>query len=332
MTASHRQPLSASPLLEITDLRTVFDTPAGTVRAVDGVDLVLGRGETLAVVGESGCGKTVLALSVMRLVPAPPGRLASGSVVFRGENLLTLDRKRMQDLRGDRISMIFQEPMTSLNPVFRVGEQVAEIIRRHRKTTRRQAMDEVAELFHRVGIADADQRLRAYPHQLSGGLRQRVMIAMAVACRPDLILADEPTTALDVTIQAQILALLDQLKREMGTSLMLITHDLGVVAQMAERVIVMYAGKVVEEAPAEIMFDTPRHPYTRGLLASLPRLGTDPATPLPMIPGQVPSLYDLPRGCRFQDRCPDARPVCREEEPALLTPSPGATVRCWNYA
>ena len=332
MTASHRQPLSASPLLEITDLRTVFDTPAGTVRAVDGVDLVLGRGETLAVVGESGCGKTVLALSVMRLVPAPPGRLASGSVVFRGENLLTLDRKRMQDLRGDRISMIFQEPMTSLNPVFRVGEQVAEIIRRHRKTTRRQAMDEVAELFHRVGIADADQRLRAYPHQLSGGLRQRVMIAMAVACRPDLILADEPTTALDVTIQAQILALLDQLKREMGTSLMLITHDLGVVAQMAERVIVMYAGKVVEEAPAQVMFDAPRHPYTRGLLASLPRLGTDPATPLPMIPGQVPSLYDLPRGCRFQDRCPDARQVCREEEPALLTPSPGATVRCWNFA
>jgi len=324
--------MTAPPLLEINDLRTVFDTPAGTVRAVDGVDLVLGRGETLAVVGESGCGKTVLALSVMRLVPTPPGRIASGSVLFRGENLLALDRKRLQDLRGDRISMIFQEPMTSLNPVFRVGDQVAELILRHRKTTRRQALDEVAGLFHRVGISEADQRLRAYPHQLSGGLRQRIMIAMAVACRPDLILADEPTTALDVTIQSQILALLDQLKREMGTSLILITHDLGVVAQMAERVIVMYAGKVVEEAPAEVMFDTPRHPYTQGLLASLPRLGTDPATPLPIIPGQVPSLYDLPRGCRFQDRCPDVRPVCRQEEPALLTPSPGGTVRCWNYA
>lgn len=331
MNAPPPQTPSAQPLLEINDLRTVFDTPAGSVRAVDGVDLVLGGGETLAVVGESGCGKTVLALSIMRLVPSPPGRIASGSVLFQGENLLTLDRKRMQDLRGDRISMIFQEPMTSLNPVFRVGEQVAELIRRHRKTTHRQALDEAAELFHRVGIAEADQRLRAYPHQLSGGLRQRVMIAMAVACRPDLILADEPTTALDVTIQAQILALLEQLKREMGTSLMLITHDLGVVARMAERIIVMYAGKVVEEATAEVLFDTPRHPYTRGLLASLPRLGTDPATPLPMIPGQVPSLYDLPRGCRFQDRCPDVRPVCREEEPALLSPSAGATVRCWNY-
>ena len=321
-----------APLLAVDDLRVAFATSAAPARAVDGVSFTVDAGETVALVGESGCGKTLTALSVLQLVPEG-GRIAPDSRVrFRGDELTRLAPAALRRVRGREIAMIFQEPMTSLNPVFRVGDQVAELILRHRKTTRRQALDEVAGLFHRVGISEADQRLRAYPHQLSGGLRQRIMIAMAVACRPDLILADEPTTALDVTIQSQILALLDQLKREMGTSLILITHDLGVVAQMAERVIVMYAGKVVEEAPAEVMFDTPRHPYTQGLLASLPRLGTDPATPLPIIPGQVPSLYDLPRGCRFQDRCPDVRPVCRQEEPALLTPSPGGTVRCWNYA
>lgn len=318
-------------LLKVDGLKTHFETPDGWVKAVDGVDLALRRGESLAVVGESGCGKTVLALSLMRLVPSPPGKTVSGKIVFAGQDLLRIDEKRMQFLRGNRLSMIFQEPMTSLNPVFRVDDQVAEVLRRHFRISRREALERTTELFRRVGIPEPQRRGRSYPHQLSGGLRQRVMIAMAVACRPDLILADEPTTALDVTLQDQILTLLDELKRELGTSLILITHDLGVVAQMAERVIVMYAGRVVEQAPVTALFDEPAHPYTRGLLASIPRLTSSRYEPLPVIPGQVPNLHELPRGCHFQDRCPEVMAICRREEPSLVEHMREASVRCWRF-
>ena len=319
-------------ILRVKDLKTYFKLDDGILKAVDGVSFDLHAGETLAIVGESGSGKSVTNLSIMNLVQSPPGWIAGGEVWFNGKDILKMPPEEIRTIRGNKISMIFQDPMTSLNPFLRISTQMIETIVLHQGLSKKDAKDKAIEMLKMAGIPAAEKRVDNYPHQFSGGMRQRVMIAMALSCNPEILIADEPTSALDVTIQAQILALLDQLKRELGTSLMLITHDLGVVARMAERVIVMYAGKVVEEAPAEVLFDTPRHPYTRGLLASLPRLGLDPATPLPMIPGQVPSLYDLPRGCRFQDRCTDARPICREEEPALLTPSPGATVRCWNYA
>jgi len=322
----------AEPLLAIDKLVTEFRTEHGTVRAVDGVSFEIPRGKTLGVVGESGCGKSVTALSIMRLIQDPPGRIAGGRVVYEGKNLLELPEKEMRSIRGNKISMIFQEPMTSLNPVFTTGDQVAEAIRLHQKKSRKQALERAVELYQLVGIPEPEARVRAYPHQMSGGMRQRVMIAMALACKPDLLIADEPTTALDVTIQAQILDLLARLQRELGMSILLITHDLGVVAETCEEVVVMYAGRVVERARVGDLFAQPHHHYTAGLLRSVPSFdeqGRDSTAKgrLQEIPGMVPPLHALPRGCRFQDRCPAVQERCRAEEPELV--SIGASlVRC----
>ena len=316
-------------LLEVEALRTEFVTPHGPVAAVDGVSLYIKPGETLAVVGESGCGKSVTALSIMRLVPNPPGRIAGGRIMFAGRELVSLSEAEMRDIRGKEIAMIFQEPMTSLNPVFTVGDQISEAIRLHEAVGARQAATRTIEMMRLVGIPEPERRMHQYPHELSGGLRQRVMIAMALSCRPKLLIADEPTTALDVTIQAQILDLMRRLKAEMGMAIMLITHDLAVVAEMAERVIVMYAGRVVEEAPVEELFARPGHPYTRGLLDSIPTLETQPGR-LHAIPGVVPSLHDMPAGCRFHPRCPFASDVCREKAPPLAERAPGHAVACWH--
>ncbi len=319
-----------SDLLRVENLQTYFFTDAGVLRAVDGVSLRIAPGETLGVVGESGCGKTVTALSILRLVPDPPGRIVGGRVTFEGTELLGLDAERMRKMRGSAISMIFQEPMTSLNPVFTVGDQIAEGVRLHQHLSRRAAWNRAVEMLRLVQIPDPDRRAREYPHQLSGGMRQRVMIAMALACGPRLLIADEPTTALDVTIQAQILELLVGLKEELGMAVMLITHDLGVIADTAQRVVVMYAGRVVEEAPVRDLFANPRHPYTQGLLASIPTLekGVGGRKRLQAIPGLVPSLLDLPPGCRFSDRCPLAVPECRTAEPELRQVTPQHRARC----
>jgi len=317
-------------LLSIRDLETTFFTDRGAARAVDGVSLDVGRGQTVAVVGESGCGKTMLALSVLRLVPSPPGRITGGQVLFDGTDLLALPEAAMRSIRGNRISMIFQEPMTSLNPVFRVGEQIAEAVRLHQGATAHEAREAAAEMLRLVGIPDPGARAQAYPHELSGGMRQRVVIAMALACDPELVLADEPTTALDVTIQAQILDLMMDLKERNNSAVLLITHDLGIVAQTCSRVAVMYAGQVVEDAPVPELFRDPLHPYTRGLLRSLPRPGARQRE-LEPVPGVVPGLADLPRGCRFHPRCPQAMPRCSEEPPPLLGPAPGRGVRCWLH-
>ncbi|HPQ60090.1 MAG TPA: ABC transporter ATP-binding protein [Syntrophales bacterium] len=321
-----------NPLLEIQDLKTYFDTRDGTVRAVDGVSLRLREGETLGVVGESGCGKTVLALSVMRLVPVPPGRYAGGRILFQDRDLLSLEERDMRAVRGGEISMIFQEPMTSLNPVLTVGDQVAEVLRLHRGLSRRETDREVLELFRLVRIPSPRERVDNYPHQMSGGMRQRVMIAMALACRPRLMLADEPTTALDVTVQAQIIDLIGKLKEETGTSVMLITHDLGVVAESADHAAIMYAGQIVEQGKVRGLFARPGHPYTRGLMASVPRLALagEGKGFLPTIAGTVPDLFALPPGCRFQDRCPGAEGRCLEEEPPLEEREEGHFVRCWR--
>jgi len=321
---------SNSDLLSVENLQTYFFTDAGIVRAVDGVSLRIAPGETLGVVGESGCGKTVTALSILRLVPDPPGRIVGGRVVFEGTELLGLDAERMRKMRGSAISMIFQEPMTSLNPVFTVGDQIAEGVRLHQKLSRRAAWDRAVEMLRLVQIPDPDRRVREYPHQLSGGMRQRVMIAMALSCGPRLLIADEPTTALDVTIQAQILELLVRLKEELGMAVMLITHDLGVIADTAQRVVVMYAGRVVEEAPVRDLFANPRHPYTQGLLNSIPSLekGAGGRERLQAIPGLVPSLLDLPPGCRFSDRCHLAVPECRAAEPELRQVGAQHRARC----
>jgi len=301
-------------VLEVRDLRTSFVADAGPVRAVDGVSFDLFAGRTLGLVGESGCGKSATALSILRLVP-PPGRVA-GSVRLRGRELSALDDEAMRAVRGAEIAMVFQEPMSALNPVFTVGWQVAEALLVHRRLGKRDARARAIELLAEVGIADAALRARQYPHQLSGGMRQRVMIAMAMACRPAVLLADEPTTALDVTVQAQILELFGELQRKAGTALLLITHDLAVVAETAERVAVMYAGRIVEEASTVELFERPRHPYTIGLLRSLPER-TPRGRPLAAIPGSVPSAFDWPSGCRFRTRCPLARALCAEREPAL---------------
>jgi oligopeptide/dipeptide ABC transporter ATP-binding protein len=333
-------------LLEIRDLVTEFGTERGVVRAVDGVSLSIQKRQTVGVVGESGCGKSVTALSVMRLVASPPGRIASGSILYDGRDLLQLPPEQMRAIRGNRIAMIFQEPMTSLNPVFTVGDQVAEAVRLHQKKSRRQALEVAAEMFQKVGIPSPTERLGAYPHQLSGGMRQRVMIAMALVCNPALLIADEPTTALDVTIQAQILDLLRSLQEQLGMGIMLITHDLGVVAETCEQVVVMYAGRVVERASTIDLFRSPRHPYTAGLLRSVPPLPTpdDPEPDgepgahaadgkprrrarLPEIPGMVPRLSELPVGCKFVTRCEAAQDRCRAEEPALVTLG-ASQVRC----
>jgi peptide/nickel transport system ATP-binding protein len=304
-------------LLAVEGLVTEFRTEAGWVRAVDGVSFEVPRGKTTGLVGESGCGKSVTALSIMRLIAGPQGRIAAGKVRYGERDLLSLAEPEMRAVRGDKISMIFQEPMTSLNPVFTAGDQVGESLRIHRGRSRKEALAEAARLFKLVGIPSPEERLHAYPHQLSGGMRQRVMIAMALACGPDLLIADEPTTALDVTIQAQILELLRRLQSELGMSILLITHDLGVVAETCEEVIVMYAGRVVEQAPVRSLFATPRHHYTAGLLASVPPMTGDRPERLREIPGMVPPLGHWPVGCKFQDRCPRVEARCREEEPPL---------------
>ncbi len=321
-------------LLEIKDLMTVFDTVRGRIKAVDGVSLKIDSGETLGIVGESGCGKTMLALSVMRLVPAG-GKIINGEILFSGCDLLKIPEDEMRSRRGSEISMIFQEPMTSLNPVFRVGEQIAEAIRLHQNLPAKQAMDKSVELLNEVGISDPQKRARDYPHNLSGGMRQRVMIAMAMSCNPKLLLADEPTTALDVTIQAQILDLISSLKQKNNMAVVLITHDLGVVAQATQKVAVMYAGKIVENSAVETIFADPRHPYTQGLLESIPaRCVKSPGREdhLKTIPGSVPSLYDLTEGCHFHDRCSYAMEICARKEPQLLEIEPGHLVACWKYS
>ena len=318
----------AEALLEIKDLVTEFRTEHGTVRAVDGVSFEIPRKQTLGVVGESGCGKSVTALSVMRLIADPPGRVAGGSIKYEGKDLLALDERAMRQIRGNRIAMIFQEPMTSLNPVFTVGDQVAEAVRLHQKKSRADALHVAIEMFRLVGIPAPEERIHNYPHQMSGGMRQRVMIAMALACKPDLLIADEPTTALDVTIQAQILDLLHQLQTDLGMSVLLITHDLGVVAETCDEVVVMYAGRIVERAATDALFAAPRHHYTIGLLKSVPSYGAHEHGRLTEIKGMVPALWALPRGCKFADRCPAAQEKCRAEEPPL-EPLGDSLVRCW---
>jgi peptide/nickel transport system ATP-binding protein len=322
-------------VLEVKNLKTVFFTNSGLFKAVDDVSFTVKRGETLAIVGESGCGKSVTALSLMRLVPDPPGRIVGGSVTLEGTDLLTLDEAEMRAVRGNRISMIFQEPMTSLNPVMRIGDQIVEAVRLHRNMSSKEARDIAIEMLRLVRIPEPARRAREYPHQLSGGMRQRAMIAMALACRPALLIADEPTTALDVTIQAQILALILDLQKELGTGLVLITHDLGVVAQTAQRVIVMYAGRKVEEASVEALFAAPKHPYTRGLMASIPTVpasGVAVQARLNEIPGTVPSLVRLPKGCAFAPRCKLAIKRCEAEYPPLIDWGGGHLAACWRAA
>jgi len=327
--------LADDMVLDVKNLQTVFFTNSGLFKAVDDISFSVRRGETLAIVGESGCGKSVTALSIMRLVPDPPGRIVGGSVALEGTDLLGLDEAEMRAIRGNRISMIFQEPMTSLNPVMRIGDQITEAVRLHRKLTAKEAWKKAVDMLRLVRIPEPEQRAREYPHQLSGGMRQRAMIAMALACRPALLIADEPTTALDVTIQAQILALIVELQKELGTGLILITHDLGVVAQTAQRVIVMYAGKKVEEASVEALFENPRHPYTRGLMASMPAVatfGSNSDARLVEIPGMVPSLTNLPPGCAFAPRCPLAIDRCRAEYPPLQDWGDHHFAACWRAA
>ncbi len=322
----------SQPLLQVDSLKTYFFTDRGVVKAVDDVSFEIFQGRTLAIVGESGCGKSVTALSVMRLIPRPPGRIVQGEIIFDGKDILKLSEKEMRKIRGNKISMIFQEPMTSLNPVFRVGDQISEVLELHRNMNKNQAKNKTIELLNQVGIPSPESRVNDYPHQMSGGMRQRVMIAMALACDPKLIIADEPTTALDVTIQAQILDLTDNLRKSTGTAIMLITHDLGVVAETAEDVVVMYAGRIVEKADVKELFNNPLHPYTRGLMRSIPGMSNeDDKARLEAIPGVVPSLLALPKGCKFNDRCKHASDRCFEDEPALMAKKKDHPVRCWLY-
>jgi oligopeptide/dipeptide ABC transporter ATP-binding protein len=317
-----------SALLQVEGLHVSFDTPRGTAHAVDGVDFSLQPGETLCIVGESGCGKSVTALSIMGLVPMPPARV-SGRIRFEGRDLVGLSRAELSDLRGDRLAMIFQEPMTSLNPAFTVGAQLAEVLVRHRGMDEAAARAATIEMLRRVRIPAPERRVDEYPHRMSGGMRQRVMIAMALLCAPALLIADEPTTALDVTIQAQVLQLMRGLRDETGTSIVLITHDLGVVAEMADRVVVMYAGQVVEQAPVGELFAMPQHPYTVGLMGAIPSIDA-PRARLAAIDGMVPAATAMPAGCRFAARCPFADARCRDEAPPLAEVSPGHLSRCWK--
>jgi peptide/nickel transport system ATP-binding protein len=321
-------------VLGVNDLRTVFFTGRGLIKAVDGVSFDVKAHETLAIVGESGCGKSMTALSIMRLVPDPPGRVVGGRVMLGGRDLLQLDEREMRRVRGNDISMIFQEPMTSLNPVMTIGRQISEAVRLHEDVSKSAAADKAIEMLRLVKIPEPAQRAREYPHQLSGGMRQRAMIAMALSCNPKVLIADEPTTALDVTIQAQILDLMLSMQQKLGTSIVLITHDLGVVAETAQRVVVMYAGKKVEEAPAEALFEEPLHPYTLGLMGSVPRLslagGAETRPRLQEIPGSVPSLVDLPVGCTFAPRCAFATDICRAEFPPYEEKRPGHFAACWH--
>jgi peptide/nickel transport system ATP-binding protein len=324
----------AERLLDVKNLKTYFFTDEGVVRAVDGVDLYIDQGETLGIVGESGCGKSVTALSIMRLIPQPPGKIVEGQILYNGLDLVTIPANKLRKIRGKEISMVFQEPMTSLNPVFTCGEQIAEALRLHEGLGRRDAMDKTVEMMKLVHIANAERRVKEYPHQLSGGMRQRVMIAMALSCSPNLLIADEPTTALDVTIQAQILELLNELKSKLRMAVMLITHDMGVIAETAQRVVVMYAAKVAEEAPVGDLFKEPLHPYTQGLLRSIPRidLAATEHLRLETIPGTVPTLRgDIAPGCRFAPRCPFVKSICTEQDPVLKEVKPGHKVSCWLY-
>lgn len=318
------------PLIEVKNLKTHFHTEDGLVRSVDGVSFEINEGETLGIVGESGCGKSVTSISIMGLVPKPGGKIAAGEILFRGEDLTKKSVEAMRKIRGNEISMIFQEPMTSLNPVYTVGEQIAEAVILHQKLSKREAAARAVEMLKKVGIPSPEKRARDYPHQMSGGMRQRVMIAMALSCNPKLLIADEPTTALDVTIQAQILELMKQLRDEYNTAIMLITHDLGVIAEVADRVAVMYAGKIVEYTDVKSIFAAPRHPYTIGLLNSIPKL-TGGQKRLEPIKGVVPSPLNLPAGCKFSNRCPFVQEKCLAAEPELAETTPGHAVRCWYH-
>jgi peptide/nickel transport system ATP-binding protein/oligopeptide transport system ATP-binding protein len=324
--------LDTSRILAVKDLRVHFHTLEGTVKAVNGVSFALNKGQTLGLVGESGCGKSVTALTVLRLIPSPPARIAAGQILLHGENLVEAPSERMRQVRGGQISMIFQEPMTSLNPVFTIGHQVAEIFRIHGKLEGHAVRDATVDVLCKVQIPSAQKRLNEYPHQLSGGMRQRVMIAMALACNPEILIADEPTTALDVTIQAQILDLMLALREELGTAILMITHDLGVIAETAQHVVVLYAGKVMESGDVRTIFKNPFHPYTIGLLDSVPQLGrrtTKGKTRLREIPGVVPSMFDLPGGCLFAPRCRWSMEICWKEHPKSWTAEPGHQVCCW---
>jgi oligopeptide/dipeptide ABC transporter ATP-binding protein len=324
--------VSGNALLKVQGLKTHFYTEEGVVRAVDGIDFHLDSGETLGVVGESGCGKSVTALSILRLIPQPPGKIVAGDLIFKGRNLLSLPLEKMRKIRGKDISMIFQEPMTSLNPVFNIGRQISEAIQLHEGLSENESLERGVEMLHLVGIPSPKKRVRDYPHQLSGGMRQRVMIAMALSCNPEILIADEPTTALDVTIQAQILRLISDLQKKVGMAVILITHNLGIVAQTARRVAVMYMGKIVEEAEVQGLFGEPLHPYTQGLLKSLPNFYKDSVKKdrLAEIPGVVGSLLAPPSGCYFSPRCQYTKEICRKEEPILKEARPGHGVRCWR--
>ncbi|KAB2336842.1 ABC transporter ATP-binding protein [Cytobacillus depressus] len=320
----------AEKILNIQDLRTYFYGDDGVVKAVDGVDISIHKGETVGIVGESGCGKSVTSLSVMRLLKNTPGKIVGGSIEFEGKNLVDLSEKEMREIRGNQIAMIFQEPMTSLNPVYKIGKQLGEAIELHLKYDKQQAKEHAIEMLKLVGIPRAEEIVNEFPHQLSGGMRQRVMIAMAMSCNPKLLIADEPTTALDVTIQAQILDIMRNLREERGTSIMMITHDLGVVAEMCDRVVVMYAGRVVEETDVYSLFENPKHPYTKGLIGSVPVLGAN-ADRLASIPGNVPTPKNMPKGCKFAPRCSAAMKVCWEREPELSKIEEKHSCRCFLY-
>ena len=324
-----------SHLLQVRGLKTYFFTFEGVAKAIDDVSFYLNKGETLGLVGESGCGKSVTALSIIRLIPEPPGRIVSGKILFDGVKILELTLKQMRNIRGKRISMIFQEPMTSLNPVFSIGDQISEMFVLHEKCSKRESWERSVEMLKAVQIPSPEKRVHEYPHQLSGGMRQRAMIAMALSCNPEILIADEPSTALDVTIQAQIIDLMMHLKDDFDASIMLITHDLGVIAEIAQRVVVMYAGKVVEEGQTEAIFEDPKHPYTRGLLKSIPKLGERSRygrQRLQEIPGIVPSLYELPPGCSFYPRCPESMAMCQGSVPELVDIGNAHRVRCWLHS
>ena len=321
---------STTPILSVRNLQTFFYTERGTALAVDDVSFDISAGKTLAIVGESGCGKSMTALSMLGLVPNPPGKIVGGEIIFDGQDLLKLSNAEMREIRGNDISMIFQEPMTSLNPVFRIGDQIGSILRLHQGLSKQEAHNASIELLTQVGIPAPESRVKDYPHQMSGGMRQRVMIAMALACNPKVLIADEPTTALDVTIQAQILDLLRTLQKERGMAILLITHDLGVVAEMADEVAIMYAGKIIEQAPAQSLFNEKAHSYTQGLFNSLPNLDA-PSDRLETILGQVPAATDFPNGCRFHPRCPNAMQVCTESIPGQCRIAQDHTVNCWLY-
>lgn len=325
--------MDAKVILEVKNLKTAFDTESGYVRAIDDVSFSVHKGRTLGIVGESGCGKSVTSLSIMRLLPKPAGRIEAGQILFDGQDLVALPKDEMYKIRGNRIAMIFQEPMTALNPVHKIGRQLGEIFHLHfPKMNKEEVYNESIELLKKVGIPAPEQRIKEFPHQLSGGMRQRVMIAMALACKPDILIADEPTTALDVTVQAQILNLMKELQEEMGMAIIFITHDLGVIAELCDEVVVMYAGKVAEQASVEDIFDNPKHPYTKGLLHSIPRMDTVRKTKLNTIEGMVPAIQDFPKGCRFQNRCELASQECIDRQPDLSRVAKDHQVYChrWN--